>query len=62
MKKPTPKKPIKYMDEPIIMGEIVTDVLPPPHLLVPKDDTIKLTLADPEPPQPRLLQERGEEE
>ena len=45
MKKPTAKKPIKYTDEPMVMGEIMADFLPPPHLLVPKEDTIKVTLS-----------------
>ena len=45
MKKPTGKTPIKYTDEPMQMGDIVPDFLPPPHLLVPKEDTIKVTLA-----------------
>jgi predicted DNA binding CopG/RHH family protein len=27
------------------IGSIMTDFLPPPHLLVPKDDSVKVTLA-----------------
>lgn len=38
-------KKIKYTDEPMELGKRVKDFLPPPHLLVPKDDTIKVTLA-----------------
>jgi len=34
-----------YTDEPIGLGTVVKDFLPPPHLLVPKDDSVKVTLA-----------------
>lgn len=46
MRKITGKKDTDgYSDEDIRFGKIVVDFLPPPHLLVPKDDTVKVTLA-----------------
>ena len=37
-------KKITYTDEPMQMGERVTDFLPPPDQLVKRDETVKITL------------------
>ena len=37
-------KKIKYTDEPLKMGERVTDFLPPPAKLVKREATVKVTL------------------
>ena len=37
-------KKIKYTDEPLRMGERVTDFLPPPSQLVKREKTVKVTL------------------
>lgn len=39
------KKKIKYTDEPIGELRIIRDFLPPPDLLVLKEETVKVTLA-----------------
>lgn len=38
------KKKIAYTDEPIFPGRRLKDSLPPPHLLVFKEEGIKITL------------------
>jgi len=37
-------KKIKYIDEPLRMGERVKDFLPPPSKLVKRPETVKVTL------------------
>lgn len=39
------KKKIKYTDEPIGELRIIRDFLPPPDMLVSKEETVKVTLA-----------------
>ncbi len=39
------KKKIQYKDEPIGKVKIVRDFLPVPALLVPKEETVKVTIA-----------------
>ena len=39
------KKTIKYTDEPMKLGKVVDDFLPPPSKLVLREDTVKVTLA-----------------
>jgi predicted DNA binding CopG/RHH family protein len=38
------KKRIKYTDEPMEVGEVVKDFLPPPSQLVKRESTVKITL------------------
>ena len=38
------KKKIKYTDEPLEIGEVVKDFLPPPSQLVKRESTVKITL------------------
>lgn len=39
------KKEIRYTDEPIENIKLIKDFLPPPHQLVLKEETVKVTLA-----------------
>jgi len=39
------KRTVKYTNEPIGKVKIVTDFLPSPDKLVPKEDTVKVTLS-----------------
>jgi hypothetical protein len=43
------KKKIQYTDDlgdgPSMGAKIVADFLPPPHMLVPRDDSVKVTLS-----------------
>ena len=39
------KKQINYTDEPLGEVEVVADFLPPPELLVLKEETVKVTIA-----------------
>ena len=36
---------IKYTDEPMKVGDVVPDFLPPPDQLVFKEDTVKVTIS-----------------
>ena len=39
------KEKIRYTDEPMRVGRVLRDLLPPPESLVPKEDAVKVTIS-----------------
>ena len=39
------KEKTRYTDEPIQVGRVLRDLLPPPEKLVPKEDAVKVTIS-----------------